>query len=522
MKRKALIVAACAVGILVLGVLCGEAVLKHYVRRSVERALGDAGARVELGRVAVSLPRRQVALHRVRIVAQDDHTERRTGGIVSLDVAFESLTAQGIRLKKRDGRPAVSADKLTARAPKVTLVTRQGNTDTLPARPDFLKTISERLSSLDIGRVEVTDGGFEQVKWLSDSENTRLLVADADLSARDITLTAPPAEVSLAVDSIVYAFGAGSKVLRAEGVALDGSAGTLAVDSLELRPQYPKHEYAQRSRGHEDWTAVSLGAITFEGVDFERLITERRLSVDSVSLASARIASYKNRQVYQPPHTKPMLYQTIQRLPLPIEIASLNFDNLDVTYEELAPKGTSPGTLTLTDGKGRAVGVTNIAEGHDRFMTLELSATLEGGGTMTSRALFPVSPADNHWEISGHLDTTDMRVFNRAMEPLMNVRITSGEIRSLDFATTGTLTRSHTDVVMAYSDLGMEFLDRKHDRRGFLTVLVDGVLIRPDNPGRDGRGKLRESEADYERDPERSMWHYIWHSVFAAILKTVV
>jgi hypothetical protein len=521
MKRKALIIAVSAIGILVLGVLGGEAVLKHYVRRSVERALGDTGARIELGRVAVSLPRRQVALHRVRIVAQDDDPSKRTGGIVSLDVAFESLTAQGIGLKRGNGRPAVSADKLTARAPKVTLVTRQGN-DSLPARPDFLKTITGRLSSLDISKVEVTDSGFEHVKWLSDTENTRLSLAEADLSARDITLTELPADISLAVDSIVYAFGAGSKVLRAEGVALDASKGTLAVDSVELRPQYPKHEYARRSRGHEDWTAVSLGAITFEGVDFERLVTERRLSVDSVSLASARIASYKNRQVYQPPRTKPMLYETIQRLPLPVEIGAVNFEGVDVTYEELAPKATLPGRVTVTGGRGRAEGVTNIVEGHDRFMTVELSAALEGGGTMTSRSLFPVSPADDHWEISGCLDTTVMRAFNSAIEPLMNVRITSGEIQSFDYTITGTLARSHTHVVMAYRDLGMEFLDRKHDRRGFLTVLVDGVLIRSDNPGRDGRGRLRESEADYERDPHRSMWHYIWHSVFAAILKTVV
>ncbi len=523
MKRKALIIAVAIVGLLVAGVLGAEAYLKNYVRKTIESALSDTGATVDIGRIAISLPRRQVALHRVKIVAQNDDPAQRGGDIVSLDVALESLTARGIRFKKVGGLPAVGADRLILASPRGTLVTKETTgVDTLPASGNFLETISGKLSSLDIGRVAVTGAALEYVKWLSDSENTRLSLGEAELSVRDVTLEAPPRDIRLRVDSVVYGFGAGSKVLRADSVRLDGDAGTLALGGFALVPQFSKHEFARRSETHEDWTAITLGTISCSGVDFERLISEKMLSIDSVSLASADIASYKNKKVYQQPRTKRMLYQSIQRLPLPVDIKALSFENLDVTYDELAANGSSPGVVTLSGGSGKAVNVTNIAEGHDRFITIDLSTVLFASGRLNVRFRFPVSAADNHWEVTGRLGATDMKAFNRAIEPLMNARITSGRIKSIDFAITGTLARSHTDMTMAYNDLQVEFLD-KHDRkRGFLTFLVDDVLIRSDNPGRDGRGKLRDSKGEYERDPERSMWNYLWHSLFSAILKTVV
>jgi hypothetical protein len=126
--------------------------------------------------------------------------------------------------------------------------------------------------------------------------------------------------------------------------------------------------------------------------------------------------------------------------------------------------------------------------------------------------------------MSGRLGATDMAAFNAALVPLMNLRVTSGRIAGLDFAITGTRAESRSNITMAYNDLQIELLDgRDHTRtRKFLTFVADDILIRTDNPGRDGRGPLRRTEGEHTRDPERSMWNYILHSMLPAILKTVV
>jgi hypothetical protein len=303
---------------------------------------------------------------------------------------------------------------------------------------------------------------------------------------------------------------------------LTAAPATLTIGKVELIPQYPKNEFAQKSANHTDWTELAIDSIECAGFDMARLVNDKILAIDSVSLASARVASYKNRKVYQKPAVKLMAWQTLQNLPLKLDIRILAFAGVDVRYDELAADGDAPGVMEITGGKGTIKNLTNIVEEHDRFFTVDVSALLMHSGHMVATCRFPVNPADDYWEITGRVGRTDMTAFNRVLTPLMHVDVKSGVIQSLDYHLTGTLAHSHIRLTMAYNDLDVALLkkhDHKHER-GFLTFLADRVLVRNDNPGRNG--KLRESEGNHNRDPYRSMYNYIWRSFVPAIVKTVI
>jgi hypothetical protein len=514
--------------------------LRHTVRGAIESAFSGTWADVDPGRVSVNIPRRSVTVRDLRIKAQNNDLAHRGFTVVSLDVTFDKISLGGVGYKNVDGKPAVKADLLTVESPFVALVTRvipgdASENSSPPPEPSRRGRLSEKLHSLSVDKISVTGAALDYVRWLSDSESTLLVAGGGNLDATDFTLdgwlgnpeASPeaiiPADMRLAVDSLFFGFGGGAQVLRADTLALETLTGALTLKRLALLPQYPKEQFAGRSKGHTDWTRASVEGIACAGVDFARLFREKTLSIREVSLDGAELESYKNRKVFRAPSVKPMLYQTIQNLPLPFRIATLRYRNLDVTYEELSAGGDSPGTVTLTRGEGSVTNLTNIAEGNDRFMTIDFSSTLMHGGALRATMLFPVSGDDDHWEITGKLGPTDLTSVNRALEPLMNVRITSGRIASLDFHLTGTHQRSHMELTMAYNDLKVEFLD-KHDHtreRKFLTFLADDILIRPDNPGRGG-DPPRRAQGNYTRDPERSMFNYIWHSFIPAILKTVI
>ncbi len=528
-KYKALIIAAALIGIVASGVLGAEMWLRHTIRDAVERALSGTGATVEFGRISVSLPRRSVSVRNVRVRAHNNDVAHRGFTVVSLDVTIPRITARSVGYKRVRGRSGLKADRLAVETPVVTLVTRNAGSalpagDTLPAPKKFHETLSEKHSLLEIGEVSIIDAAFEHTRWLSDSENTRMMLGGGNLSVKGITLDSLPAGVHFAADSVIYDLVGRAQVLKADSMVLDVSAGTFSLAGFALVPQFGKDEFAERTENHEDWTAIAIEDIYCSGVDYGRLLAEKTLAVDSVSLAAADIASYKNRKVFQQPRAKQMLYQAIQRLPVPLYINVLVFENLDVRYDELSERGDAPGVVILTDGMGTAKNLTNIPVGHDRFITIDISAAFMDSGDLEARFLFPVAADDDHWELSGRLGSMHMSVLNRAIEPLMAAKITSGEIESLDFHIAGTLAESHSKITMAYNDLQLAFLDRRdHTReRRFLTFLADDLLIRPDNPGRDSRGRLREGEGGHKRDVERSMWNYIWHSLLPAIIRTIV
>jgi hypothetical protein len=546
MKRKGIIIVAAAVGVLLAGMLGAELWLRHKVRDAVENALGETGAEVELGRVSVSLPRRAVSVRGVRVKEQNRDLARRGFTVVSLDAGLSAVTVTGIGYKKVSGRAALSADRVVVDGPWANVVTRGGGRDSLKAADSLpaaekpfaalsekpfaaisekpFAALSEKLASLKVNEVEVRGMALELVQWISEGESTRAVLGGGEVSVRGVTLDSLPADIGFSADSVVYAFGAGAKVLRADSVVLKSAARKLSLGRFALVPQFPKDEFAGRVKTHEDWMAITVEGISCEGVDFGRLIADKTLAIDSVLLASADMESYKNRKIFRQPRTKLMLYQAVQRLPISVDIGVMAYENVDIRYDELSENGASPGTVLLSGGKGKAMNVTNIVDGNERFMTIDLDALFMASGALKARFLFPVDAADDYWELSGRLGQTDMAAFNRALEPLVNARITSGRIESIDFNITGTLRQSHSTLTMVYHDLDVELLD-KHDHtreRKFLTFLADGILIRHDNPAPRGSGKPREAEGGHTRDPERSMWNYIWHSLMPAVIKTVV
>ncbi|MDR2912282.1 MAG: hypothetical protein LBV38_03135 [Alistipes sp.] len=530
--RKHLVITASIVALFAGGMLVAELCLRRAVLGAVERTLSVTGAQVSVGRVSVSIPRRSVRVRDIHIRAQGNDLAQRGFTVVSLDAHLGCVSMHGVRL----GSGGLGARRLTVESPSLSLVTRtieSGDQPAAPAKP--FKDIP--LEKIAIKTISITGATIDYTQWLSDSESTRVVMGGGNIEARDFSLDSlsgglvPFADkilfsdnIQVSLDSLTYAFDQGMQELRIDGATLETATQNLSIEKIALQPQLPKEEFARRHPRHSDWTSVSVDTINCTGLDLAKLLSEKSLSIDSVSIAAADIRSFKNRKVFQPAATKPMLQQTIQQLPLPLDIRTVAYRNLDIVYDELPESAITdtPGTVTLTDGSGTIRNLTNIVEGHDRFIAIDYTTALMGSGRIHSTTLLPVAATDNHWEISGRLGPTDMRTFNRALEPLMNAKITSGEIASLDFHLTGTLQRSHMELTMRYDNLGIEFLDRRDRERKLLNFLADDLLIRSDNPGRNGRGRLRSAEGDFTRDPERSMYHFIWHSFVPAILRTVI
>jgi hypothetical protein len=513
-------------GVLAAAVLGVEGWLRHSIRTAIERAMEGTGASVEIGRVGVSLPSQTVSVRDVRIRAHGNDTARRGATLVSLDVAVGRIVVRGAGYRQVGGRRVFRASRVVVEAPFAAVVTDVVNTPSTAGATDTLSQAENPQpaslpAGLEIGTVEVRGAEFEHTRWLADGQHTRMVVGGVDLAARSVTLDSPPGRITGDIDSLVWHLAGGAQVLRVDTIALDTEARSVTAKSLTLEPQFEKDVFAEKSAGHKDWTALSLTGIECRGVNFARLAAEKTLAIDSVSLAGVDLASYKNRKIHQPSTTKPMLYEAVHRLPVPTDIAALSFEQLGVRYEELSENGSAPGVITLSGGRGRAAHITNIAEGNPRFMTLDLTAEFMDSPRIEARFLFPVDAADDHWELTGTMDPTPMAAFNPVLEPLMNVRITEGEIQKTDFRIEGSRERSKAHLAMAYRGLRVAFVDPEdHARtRRLLTVIADDLLIRPDNPTRNA--PLREADAAYTRDPERSMWNYIWHSFQPAILRSV-
>lgn len=524
-----------AVALLITCALCAEVWLKHKIRTVIETevaSLTNSRVDVGIGNISVNIPSRSISVSNIRLKSRDDNSGGADSGLVSVEASIDKITVHGVGYKKRNGKPAITAADLIVYSPHAISETKGAGVAEKKEHKTFRQAVAEKIHSISIGNISVREADLDYTVRKTDDDNTRFGLTNGNLTVHGFSIDSLPVaagkvffsdNMKFDASRVSYGFDAEEQTMQADTVNVDTAAGILSAKRAALIPRFSKDEFATRSKNHTDWTEIMMNGIDCTGVDFAGFFADNVVGVDSVSLAEVQIASYKNRNVRQKPNVKPMLWQTIQKLPMALDIKHLSFADLDVEYDELAENGESPGSFVLADGRGTAKNITNIAEGHEHFLTIELSsARLMNDGAVQATFLLPVDPSDDCWEVIGKVGTADMVSFNRILEPLMNVKITSGMIRSLDFHLTGTLERSHMSLTMAYNDLDVEFL-KKDDhslKRGFMTFMVDEILIRHDNPGRNGR--LRKAEGYHTHDPQRSMWNYIWRSFVPAITKTVI
>ncbi len=532
-RTKALVIAGSIVIFLVACMFGVELWLKHRIRAAIEKeaaALTGSGIDVGIGRISVSLAKRSVTVRNIHLKSQNNDPGHAGFTLVSLDAGVERVSLRGVGYKKRNGKPALSAASIVIVAPYATVVTQGEKPDAGTPEKTFQQSITEKLRAIAVGEIRISGTKLDYVAWKDEQDGTRIGIENGDLKVEGFMIDSLPAaagkilfsdDITFTAGRVSYGYGAGDFVLQVDTVSLNTADRTFSLKTASLIPQYPKDEFAQKSPKHSDWTEFTLRGLTLAGVDYAGLVNNKELAVDSLTFASGHVASYKNRQVWQEPRVKPMLYQTIQSLPLGVDIKRMSFAGLDIEYDELAAGGDSPGTVFFTKGFGTAQNITNIADGHDRFMTIEMTANLMDNGPLHAVFLFPVSPQDDHWEAKGRLGKMDPAALNRAIEPLANIKIKTGTIHSVDFHITGTLAQSHTTLTMLYNDLSVAFM-KKHEakERKLMTFIADEMVLKKDNPGHNG--KVRPGEGDFTRDPHKSMYNFMWKSLFQGIKSTAL
>jgi hypothetical protein len=529
------VIAVGSVLLVVLIVMLGtEAWARHKIRTVIEKeAIAVAGTpvTVRVGKVGVSLATRSVGIRNITLKSQNnDPSEADSVAVVSLDGRINRIALRGIDFRKTGGKPALSAQKLLIDAPHGTLVTQTiEKKHPKGVKKDLREAVTERLNSVAIEQIEIRAADVEYVTGMATDRQRRYKLAGGELTANDFRIDTLPAadrilfckNIGLDVAALSYGYAAGAMIAEVDTLSAR-SEGVFSAAALRLVPQFAKDEFAQKSKGHKDWTQVEISDMQGSGVDFRRIIAGEIVSVDTISIAAADIENYKNKQVYQEPVNKPLLWQTLQNMAIPVDIRRVGFGDVTVRYDELSPSGTTPGTVRFTEGRGEMLNVTNITEGHDPYFTVRVSALLMNNAPVSATCFFPVSPALDHFRVTGTVGKSDMSSFNSAITPLMNIRVDSGVMNGLSFKLDGNSVRSHIEMTMLYEGLSVSLL-KSHDHsreREFLTFVANDMLIKQANPKAGER--VRTASGSYTRDPHHSTFHYIWKSFVPAIAKTML
>lgn len=522
--------------VLITGV---EIWLQHKVRNVIEKAqteIAGGAYKLEIGSVSVRLIGRSVRLDNVSLKSNDSKLSsgNDSSSVPQLDVEIDQLSLNGIGVKKDGDGYMLNINSISLKygsdQTDKSVTSDINDSHVTEHKESSYDKLSTKLKSVYAERIDIGAGHLQYKN--TDGDKTVSYVLDGfklgvdnfgiDSTTRKTFFKGDDVQASL--DKLNYTFDNGAVMLETDSLQLDSKKQLLAVSSVKLLPQkYDKYQYAEKIPSHMDWTQIITGNITCFGVDYESIFAGYRIDMDSVSICKADIQSYKNHKVYQQPKVKGLFYQSLQKFPWQIDIPVVNLRDIDLIYEELTAEGEVPGKIVFNDMDLMFKNMTNIVSTDVPYMTLNAKCSFMGKAPMTAFFEFPVDSLNTHFTAKGRLGPMQLTSINGITQPLANIMIEAGHVKSLDFQMEGTSVHSDVSVKFLYNGLRVNMLKDKDGRiirRKFLSEVVDDVVIRSENP--DEMGRLHIGKGSFERDIYKSQFNYLWKSVFQGLKKSIL
>jgi hypothetical protein len=317
-------------------------------------------------------------------------------------------------------------------------------------------------------------------------------------------------DFQLIIDSTAIHFPNHLYTLRSGKLEVALKDSLLKISDVAYVSKIPKWEFAYQDPKHSDWMDLRVGSIELKGLHIQRWMKEKRLFLDSLLVGKVYFRNYKNQKIPITHHQMPLIYEQVQRFPLPFSIQFVKVSDLNVFYEELAQKGTKPGLIKFTKMEGIFDGFTNIVSSPAQMNKLTATGKLMNKGLIRAELSFPVDSTNDQARITGTLGPMDMISLNSIIEPMVPVKIKSGFIQGLDFDIVGGKEKADIDMCLYYNDLSVDV--------GFLSLVANGLIER-NNP-KSGK-EPRRVHVEHIRDPYHSSFNYLWKIYFAGIEETL-
>lgn len=499
--------------------------VRKLMEEKVALQIGEA-VQVHIREVNVRLIGRKVVLEDIRVVSDSNRLVEHDTSFYSLNVFVPRLEVKGIHFAKRDSVRWMRVRDLDVEVAQMEMMDKRvARTGGESLREQLVKLAV----NLEIERVHI-QADRVQYERREGIDTIRLMLRKMRFQVDRFELNAIPdslerwfscENLTTSVRRLDYLFADQSMVLQVDQFYLGTKEGYISIDSLGMFPQYPKEVFALKTRTHSDWTELKTGKISCRGFDFGRFLEDEVLSMDSVSIRDVRVSSFKNRKIEQKKRVKRLFYESVQQFPCKVDIQKVNVEHIRVFYEELSKHGDLSGVITFDSLSGEFQGLTNVVESKQPYFTLIAQGKIMNQGEVKMAFQLPVDPANDHFKVEGKLDKMSMLLLNRMIEPLVKVKIKSGEINEMDFRISGGSKYSSVSMLFLYDDFAISVLKEKDHqlKEAFvITNIMNGVFVKESNP--DKRG-TRRVEAEAERDLYRSQFNYLWRSVFAGIKATV-
>ncbi|MBI1316757.1 hypothetical protein GC167_07845 [bacterium] len=279
-----------------------------------------------------------------------------------------------------------------------------------------------------------------------------------------------------------------------------------------------------------DWVLLSremgeqkdLYELEFDSLDLtgiralNRIFDDLEIDAKKLQISGLQFNDYKNKNLpLKKTDYKPMFHGMVRRIPVPVQLDTLEIRNSRIEYREIAEHYDKPGVIVFDDFAADVYHLSNIRAYQQEYPELvaNLRARFNGSGAL--KAQLEVPYRGEHFQLVTEMGAMPLSALNTTLEPLAGVRITKGTVHRLKLEMQVDSTMSTNRLWLDYEDIAFDILDREEDEwhpkdQALLGLLAGAFVNKTNLPG---DKHYRTAEYTAPRTVYKSPFNFMWASV---------
>ncbi len=299
------------------------------------------------------------------------------------------------------------------------------------------------------------------------------------------------------------------------------------ISNFALKARYPKYEYGNQAGRQVDWKDLLLEKIRIENIDFVELIENKAFQCQKITLNNGHLKLFKDKQLPFPTgRVVPILQERVMQLKTPLKVDSIEIKNFDIYQSTLQSTGLQEGGITFIDTDGLITNITNDSSRllNNKFLNVVASTKIMGSGNLYTEMDFDMLDKNNLFFFTARLGAMDAKAFNNILQAAAFVKVSSGEIKSLNLQATGNKKYAYGDMSFIYNNLKIETINKKTlETKGMgkviKTFFANAFVVKKKN----SRVKFlrRRGGMYYERDISRVTIDYMAKTAISGLVSSI-
>ncbi|RFZ81214.1 DUF748 domain-containing protein [Mucilaginibacter terrenus] len=406
---------------------------------------------------------------------------------------------------------------------------RQRDTTTKDKRTLWQK-ISKSLKLIHVGDIYLNDVQFKY-KDYSGSKLQVSQLKELNLKATDLLIdSATQTDRS----RLLYCADIGAEVYNYTGKSADGlytyhvksaklstQTSALTLEDVNLKPVNSKMFFDD---SQQDRFTLHFDTVQLKRFDFLTYHKFHTFNTANLILTKGSFSVYSNPNAAIKKTDRIVTFPQygLKTIKAAVNIDTLRLRHIDVYYNEFGQQSKQRGYVAFNNTNGTITNITNnkdsLAKNH-RAVAL-LNTNFMNQGKMRLKFAFNLTDPAYSYSYSGHLGAVSMPAVNPATMPLAMVKITSGQLNSLDFDINSTSKVSTGKVTLLYNNLKIKMLKadtiKTYKNKTLASLFVNSLIIKHDNPD-DGEAVPRSANVRFVRPPTFPFFKTVWQTLFSGI-----